>query len=171
MALVNLDPDLDREVELQIASLRRTDKMLSQITYKGKMQQPDPYMKLDQTLEVSLQIYNLVASQGCPEERLSMLRDFMDLVVAEQGKPNPYYQAAPAPPLAPNAGPAGALPPGGLGPECQPRHGADWCRRGQENRQCDQYQHCGGDCEDSMGLILSGSEGAGPRILDYPWGE
>lgn len=112
MEMLQLDPDLDREVELQIASLRRVDMMLNKMVDTGEQQHPDPYLQLDEALQVSLQVYNLVNSQGCPEDRLQLIRVWMDEIVALQQQPSQLNPAPAANPMAPMPGPAGAPPPG-----------------------------------------------------------
>ena len=122
MEMLQLDPDLDREVELQIASLRRVDKMLNVMVKSGTMEHPDPYLKLDQALEVSLQVYNLVQSQGCPDDRLALLRAFMDEIVELQKQPSPLQQPSPQGPMAPAPPVAGApAPQGGPMPPPMPQ--------------------------------------------------
>ena len=126
MEMLNLDPDLDREVELQISSLRLVDKMLTSIVKTGKPEHPEPYMRLDQAMEVSLQVYNLVKMQNCPEDRLLLLRNFIDEIVTLQQAQNPLNPAPAAPPMAAqgttaNPGIAGAPPPPTGGPPPMPQ--------------------------------------------------
>jgi hypothetical protein len=112
MDLLNLDPDLDREVEMKTASLRLVDKMLTQMAEDGEPQHPNKYLNVPQALEVSLQVLNLLTLQGCPDDRLQLIRDFIDELYLLQQSQQPQQPQAPQPIPQNVPAQAGALPSG-----------------------------------------------------------
>ena len=111
MELMNLDPDLEQEVNLQTASLRLTEKWLSQMAEDGDYHHPEPYMNLGLAQQVAQGVYNQLLLDGLPEDRLQLIRQFIEECITLQQTPPPEAQQ-PAAPLAPTAPPAGAPPPG-----------------------------------------------------------
>ena len=70
MEMLNLDPDLQQEVNIQTSSLRLCEKRLSEMVEEGKVFKPEPYMNLQQALDISKGVYNMLVIDGCPEDRL-----------------------------------------------------------------------------------------------------
>ncbi len=110
MELLNLDPDLEQEVNIQTASLRLTEKWLSEMVEDGKYHKPEPFMNLVLAQQIAQGIYNMLLHDGCPEDRLDLVRDFI-MECIEMLKPPP---APPPPPeeMGPPPGPPGMPPPG-----------------------------------------------------------
>ena len=123
MELLNLDPDLQQEVNIQTSSLRRCEMILSEMVENGIPYQPEPYMiNLPQLQKVSQGVYNMLALDGCPEDRLQLVRNWINALIALQ-TPNPLQQTQPQAALAPQTAPAGApapLPPGASSPQAPP---------------------------------------------------
>lgn len=114
MELLNLDPDLESEVNLQTASLRLTEKWLSEMVEDGTVHHPEPFMNLELAQQVSQGVYNQLLHDNCPEDRLELVRSFIMEVVDMLNPPPP-----PPPPGGPEMmGPPGAPPP--MGPEAPP---------------------------------------------------
>lgn len=113
MTLLNLDPDLEGEVNRQTSSLRLTEKWLSEMVEEGVYHHPDPHMNLGLALDIAQSIYIQLQVDSCPEDRLELVRDFINEIVELQQPP-------PAPPQAPPMD-QGAIPPdmGGMPPEMQ----------------------------------------------------
>lgn len=116
MELLNLDPDLEQEVNMQTASLRLTEKWLSEMVEDGKYHQPDPHMNLPLAQSVSLGVYNMLLHDNCPEDRLNLVRNFINkLVEMQKPPPAPPQPAAPPgqpmPGAAPAPGPQPPMPP------------------------------------------------------------
>lgn len=109
MELLNLDPDLEQEVSMQTASLRLTEKWLSQMVEEGVYHKPDPFMNLPLAQQTAQGVYNMLLHDNCPEDRLELVRQFIMECVDLQTPPPPPPEATqemqPAPP------PAGAPPP------------------------------------------------------------
>ncbi len=95
MELMNLDPDLESEVNMQTSSLRLTEKWLSEMVEEGTFHKPDPHMNLQLAQQVSQGVYTMLLHDNCPEDRLSLVREFIqECVGAIQSQNQP---AAPAP--------------------------------------------------------------------------
>lgn len=84
MEMLNLDPDLQQEVNIQTSSLRLCEKRLSEMVEEGKVFKPEPYMNLQQALDISKGVYNMLVIDGCPEDRLQLVRDWMNDIITLQ---------------------------------------------------------------------------------------
>lgn len=131
MELLQLDPDLESEVNMQTASLRLTEKMLSEMVEEGIAHRPDPLMNLNLAQMTAQNVYSMLLHDGCPEERLGLVRDFIINCVEMQQPPpapqppmqpvgppldqngQPVPNAQPVPTSQPPAGPPMPLPPPG----------------------------------------------------------
>jgi hypothetical protein len=89
MELLNIDPDLEDEVKLATSSLRLCEKSLAEMVEDNKYTHPEKYMNLKLTLAVSLATYNQLRVDGCPEERLKLVRNWLDEVMTLLGAPDP----------------------------------------------------------------------------------
>ena len=94
-----LDPDLQEIVKVQTSSIRLTEKRLSEMVENGTPYLPEPYMlNLPKVLSLSQGIYNLLVSDNCPEDRLQLVRNWIDAVkVLVAPVPQAPPQSAPAP--------------------------------------------------------------------------
>lgn len=112
MELQNIDPDIEREVNVQTSFLKLIDKRLSQMAEEGIYNHPDEYMlpaQASQALQVSTGVYQLLVAQECPEERLQLVRQWLDELKAMLQPPQPPQQLAPTKGMAPGMA---TLPPG-----------------------------------------------------------
>ena len=108
MELLSLDPDLESEVNIQTASLRLTEKWLSQMVEDGIYNRPEPTMNLPLAQQVAQGVLCQLQVDGAPEDRLQLVRNFIDDCITLQQTPPPNTQPPmSAPPQAP-AAPAGA---------------------------------------------------------------
>ncbi len=107
MELLNLDPDLEGEVNQQTASLRLTEKWLSEMVEDGIMHKPEAYMNLQLAQSVSIGVYNQLLIDNCPEDRLDLVRQFIMDVSDLLNPPAP-----PEMPMAPGAMDPNMMPPG-----------------------------------------------------------
>lgn len=71
-------PDTASVIELQTASRDAIDWMLDKIVEDGVFESPEPYMDLSLAIQVAQNRYLRERTQGCPEDRLELLRRFMD---------------------------------------------------------------------------------------------
>lgn len=111
MSLLNLDPDLEGEVNLQTSSLRLTEKWLSEMVEDGIIHHPEPYMNLPLALSVAQGVYTQLQVDSCPEDRLQLVRDFINEIVELQQQLQPPPPPGPPPgPPGPNGPPPGAPP-------------------------------------------------------------
>lgn len=117
MTLLNLDPDLEGEVNRQTSSLRLVEKWISEMIEDGVYHKPEPFMNLSLTLNVAQGIYTQLQVDSCPEDKLELVRDFInDTIDLQQSLQNP-----PPGPGTPQQGPPageGMMPPemGGVPP-------------------------------------------------------
>lgn len=79
-------PDTTAVIELQTASRDSIDWMLDRIVEDGIPEMPEPYQPLDVAITVAQNRYLRERTQGCPEERLELLRRFMDVAKSLQTK-------------------------------------------------------------------------------------
>lgn len=106
MELLNLDPDLEQEVNLQTSSLRLTEKWLSDMAEEGIYHKPEPFMNLPLAQQIAQGVYNQMVLDNLPEERLQLIRDFIGECIDMQQQPPPTQQPqapqqqAPQPPAA-----------------------------------------------------------------------
>jgi hypothetical protein len=106
MELLNLDPDLDEEVNLQTSSLRLTEQYISDMVDNGEKayHHPSPFMNLQESLALTVKMINNLELNSCPDDRLQLVRNFASEISDMLNPPAP-----PAPP--PGAPPPGAPPP------------------------------------------------------------
>jgi Bacteriophage head to tail connecting protein len=98
MELMNLDPDVRQEVELQTSSLQLCEKRLSDMVENGIPALPEPYMvNLPYIQKVSLGIYNMLVKDECPEDRLQLVRNWCNALHV--------MVTPPPPPMPPSAQP------------------------------------------------------------------
>ena len=113
MELLNLDPDLEQEVNIQTSSLRLTEKWLSEMVEEGVYHKPEPLMNLQLAQQLAQGIYTMLVHDGCPEDRLQLVRQFIMECVDMLNPPPP---ALPMP-----QGPQpGEVPPPGVQPPAPP---------------------------------------------------
>lgn len=104
-------PDTQAVIDIQTASRDAIDWMLDKIVFDGIFESPEPYMNLDpasptNAITIAQNRYLRERTQGCPEDRLELLRRFMYSAKALQEK---IFKPVAAPPGAPGvgAGPVG----------------------------------------------------------------
>lgn len=78
MELLNIDPDLEDEIKLQTSTLRLCEKRLCEMVEDNVYNHPENYMNLKLAQLVSQQTYNQLQIDGCPEERLSLVRQWIN---------------------------------------------------------------------------------------------
>lgn len=108
MQLLSIDPDVDGDVKLQTSSLSLIEKWITEMAEDGIVHQPDPMTNLPLTQSVAQNSYALLVAEGCPEDNLQLIRDFINATITMQQQPPPGQQQMPQAPLAPMAAPAGA---------------------------------------------------------------
>ena len=102
MELMNLDPDLEGEVNIQTASLRLTEKWLSEMVEDGIYHRPEKFMNLPLVQSVSQGVYQQLLIDNCPDDRLDLVRRFIDETAGLISPPKQQQpQASPQGPQAP----------------------------------------------------------------------
>ena len=97
MEMDNLDPDLQEEVRVQTSSLNLCEQRLSEMVEFGTAYLPEPYMlNLPEVQKLSQGIYNMLVADGCPEDRLQLVRNWILALV--NLKNDPTYQSLQQPP-------------------------------------------------------------------------
>jgi hypothetical protein len=104
-------PDTASVIELQTASRDAIDWMLDKIVEDGVFESPEPYMDLALAITVAQNRYLRERTQGCPEDRLELLRRFMDSAKDLQGQIQGAPAGGPVPMSIAQAGAAGLPPP------------------------------------------------------------
>jgi hypothetical protein len=104
-------PDTQAVIELQTASRDAIDWMLDHMIEDGIAESPEPYMDLTTAITVAQNRYLRERTQGCPEERLELLRRFMDSAKALQQKAMPAAGTGGPLAMTPGQAAAGGLPP------------------------------------------------------------
>lgn len=121
MSLLNLDADLEGEVNRQTSSLRLAQKWISEMVEDGVYHIPEPYMNLDLTLQVAQTAYTQLQVDSCPEDRLELIRQFIndtiELQQSLQGPPPAPEGMMPPDPgmMSPEMGPPPGMPPMDMG--------------------------------------------------------
>jgi hypothetical protein len=95
MQLLNLDPDLEGEIDIQTASLRLTEKWISEMVEEGIYHSPDPHMNLQLAQSTAQGAYVQLVVDGCPDEKLEMVRDFIQECIEMLTPPAPPQQMPP----------------------------------------------------------------------------
>lgn len=118
--LLEMVPDFKSEVSLKTASLQRVSKDLDSIKHEGKYNPPDIYLDTKAAVIIAQSELNRSMNQGVEEDKLQMIRNYIDDLQNLQGL------SAPPPPAAPMAQPMAAptsdmlpinAPPGGQPPQ------------------------------------------------------
>lgn len=101
MELLNLDPDLESEVDMQTAPLQIIEKWLSQMAEDGIYHHPEPLNNFQLAYTTAKNFYNMLLVQECKEENLQLIRNFIaeceDLISKSMPPPPPPPQAPPMP--------------------------------------------------------------------------
>jgi len=100
-------PDLDRELALDRAASDNIDRIVENIVDDGQYESPEPFMDLVLALKKVQAAYNKAVNDNVPEERLSMLRQFLAAthLLIQRAQQPPMGRTSP-----PSAGPDGASP-------------------------------------------------------------
>lgn len=114
-------PDTEAVIELNTASRDVIDWMLDRIVEDGEFESPEPYQDMSMAIVCAQNRYNRERILGCPEDRLELLRRFMDAAKQVQSKSQgqiaaPQVNAAQAQAAGlpgPSTPPIGAPTPGG----------------------------------------------------------
>ena len=98
-ALKLLDfPDVEGTMNLLTSDTRNLDKLIENMVEKGKYFPPEPYQNLENAIRKVQQAYLLYRMRGAPEERLELLRRYMEdaqglLMKAQEQAPTAAQQA------------------------------------------------------------------------------
>lgn len=109
-------PDTEEFQTMQNASYDLTMQIIDGILRNGKMVSPRPFMDLDESIKLAQMAELRAEVCGAPEDRLAMLREWMQQCVDLQTPPAP--PGGPEPP--PGPGPGGPPGPPGPGPSMPP---------------------------------------------------
>ncbi len=107
MQLINF-PDLDEYVNLETAPLELTRKILSKMINDGEYTPPNQYMNLNLCLQLATLEVVRAQLDGVDEDKLQLIRDFIDEVndlITKTTPPPPPPPPAPQPPQAPGVPP------------------------------------------------------------------
>jgi len=94
-ALKLLDfPDLEASMNLLNADSTNLEQMIETMMDKGEYFPPEPYQNLENAIRKTQQAYLMFKVQGAPEDRLELLRQFMEdaqnlLMRAQEKAPTP----------------------------------------------------------------------------------
>lgn len=105
-------PDLEAEENLANAQLDYLHKILDEITEDGKFTAPDSFDNLPQARKLAMEYYSQGKLNDLGEDRLELLRVFMQQIdnLTQAAMPQPAAQGAP-PPAVPTATPVSPLLP------------------------------------------------------------
>ena len=78
LELVGRDPDLEAEIRLQTSTLNLTEKALCDMVEDNIYTHPTKYMDCKLSLKLSVQTYNLLQLDGCPDSALQLVRNWID---------------------------------------------------------------------------------------------
>jgi hypothetical protein len=96
--LLEIMPDFQEQVSINTASLQRVRKALDDIKYDNEYSPPDIFMNLEEAQSVTTAQINLSITQGVEEEKVQMMRNYLDDIQELKGLGTP-----PAPPPGPQA--------------------------------------------------------------------
>ena len=96
-------PDLEGYTTLQTAAKNDIMMMIEKILDEGEYQQPEPYMNLDLALITAQSAYLNARVHSVPEERLELMRQFIDNVKDLIDQRDASMAPPPAPDLAPTS--------------------------------------------------------------------
>jgi hypothetical protein len=117
MELLNIDPDLQDEIELATSSLRNCERCLSTMVEEGTYEHPEKYLNQKLSLAVSAATYNQLQIDHCPEDRLQLVRQWIDEICSNLGAQDPQLTLIQSLFNAPAAAPpAATAPQAGLQP-------------------------------------------------------
>lgn len=77
MELMNF-PDIESKMKLQLAPNKLISRAIEAALDKGEYTSPEPYMNLDKAISMGQQYFSWAVLQGYPEERIDMVRQFID---------------------------------------------------------------------------------------------
>lgn len=101
-ALQLLDfPDVQEFTSLATADIDNTKRLIGRMLHHGKYEPPDPIMNLQLALKMTQQAYLKAKCDNAPEDRVEMLRQFMEETLDKlvpKNEPAPAQQAPTAPP-------------------------------------------------------------------------
>jgi hypothetical protein len=104
-------PDLDRELALDRAASDNIDRIIEHMIDDGIFEAPEPFMDLALSLKKTQAAYNKAVNDNVPEDRLTLLRQFMASVhqmIKRAQLEAANATAAPVPGAPPAPGPNGA---------------------------------------------------------------
>jgi hypothetical protein len=112
LELLGLDPDLEGDIKLQTSTLRLVEKRLSSMVEDGKYMHPTPQMNLKLAQLISQQTCTMLEVENCPDDRLDLVRQYINELITFQGGQDPtvaalqsaFAQPAANAPIAPQAG-------------------------------------------------------------------
>jgi len=79
-------PDVEGFFTLETASIEDVRRLIENMLEYGIYESPEPYMNLDQTKQMMQSAYLSARSEGCPDDRLDLLRQFMSDIDDMQAK-------------------------------------------------------------------------------------
>jgi hypothetical protein len=87
-------PDLQSEMNMLNADAHNLDKIIENMIDKGEYFPPEPYQNLENAIRKVQQAYLMYKMRGAPEERLDLLRQYMEdaqglLAKAQETTPTP----------------------------------------------------------------------------------
>jgi hypothetical protein len=106
-------PDLEAATNLQVSPRRVVLMQLDAMIDSGEYQPPEPFMNLQLAKGLSQQYYLAAKNQGVPEERLELLRRYMEQIVTLEQQAQQALMPPPMAEMAPEQGVPGleqALP-------------------------------------------------------------
>lgn len=115
MDLLDL-PDLDRSLDRRTAGLRTIFYFLDMMLVDGVYTPPEPYLPLPLALAIGRDTYLQAVQDGIPEERLQLLRDWMDDCARLLEPPEPPPGQVPPEAMPPEGPPPGQAPPDQMPP-------------------------------------------------------
>jgi hypothetical protein len=71
-------PDLESEMDLLTSDNKNLEKVIETMVHQGKYFPPEPYQNLENALRKVQQAYLMYRLRGAPEERLELLRQYME---------------------------------------------------------------------------------------------
>ncbi len=120
MELLNLDPDLEQEVNIQTSTIRLTEKWLSEMVEDGIYHKPEPLMNLQQSQQLAQGIYTMLLHDNAPDDKLQLVRQY--ILECSNSLSPPVAPPQPGLPPAPPQGPQPqqipmSTPPPQMGPQ------------------------------------------------------
>ncbi len=113
--LLEVMPDFKSEVSLSTSSLSRVRKALDDIIHDNTYNQPDIYLNLEEAETTAQAVLNLSFTNGVEEDKLQMIRNYIDDIHTLKGLSNPP-QASQTPLATPAPLPQSDLMPMGPAP-------------------------------------------------------